>query len=619
MSLLLPLALLGLLVLPLIVLLHLLRHRRQPVKVASLRLWHGLQQKRQGTLPRYLPLSLLLILQLLAAAALALALARPVQSFFLAPPRHTIFLLDTTTSMAAEDAPNPGGAGVVRRFDAARQAIQQHLQSMGAADTLAVIALNPAPAVLLAGSAGQKNQMTLALDEVIPGAAGLDLAAAFTLANGLARDTARQTGIVILTDGAFPSAAEPLPPLLAPATWQLIPGPAVQSDNVALLNVSAQTLPDGRQRLFARVVNYSAGPVARTLRVLAGEQVVSETEIQLDPQAETSRVFTLSAAAQTARVEIVEPDALPLDNRADLWLAGQTQTRVLLVSDLPDVPARALAVQPNVQLTVASPALEGVAPADFDVTVFDGLPPQLTAWPAGSVLVVNPPPEHPLLPGGSRFTRPIRPNPDTASPLLAGLDLSGVYFREVTRLPLPDWAEPDLTAQSADQAETLTPLIFHGQPGGSRVVVWAFNLRQSNLPERLALPLLTANTLARLAPPAPPPVIAAGEPVLLDRDFTVELPGGRRVAPLSAAPDAPALFSPTRQPGLYRIYNPANVAVAGFAVHAGSALEANLRRTLSPAELEPVVLPRPAAALTRVFDELWPWLVGLALAVVMVE
>jgi hypothetical protein len=566
-----------------------------------------------------LPLSLLLALQLLAAGALALALARPVQSFLLAPPRHTIFLLDTTTSMAAEDAPNPTGAGAVRRFDAARQVIQQHLQTMGDADTLAVIALNPAPAVLLAGNAGQKNQMALALDDLTPGAAGLDLAAAFTLANGLAGDTARQTGIVILTDGAFPPPPEPLPPLLAPVTWQFIPGPSVQSDNVALLNVSVQTLPDGRHRMFARVVNYSAGPAARTLRVLAGAQPAAEFKVQLDSQAETARVFTLPAAAQTARVEIVEPDALPLDNRADLWLAGQTQVRALLVSDSPDVLARALSVQPNVQLTVASPAMEGLTPADFDLIVFDGLPPQLTAWPAGSVLVVNPPPEHPLLPGGSRLTRPIRPNPDTASPLLAGLDLSGVYFREVTHLPLPDWAEPDLTAQTAGEAETLTPLVFHGQPANSRVVVWAFNLRRSNLPERLALPLLTANTLARLAAPAPPPVIAAGAPVSLDSDFTVELPGGRRMAPVSAGPGAPALFSHTRQPGLYRIYNPANVAVAGFAVHAGSALESNLRRAPSPAEIEPVLLPRPAAAPTRVFDEMWPWLVGLALAVIMVE
>ena len=83
MNLLVPLGLLGLLTLPVILVLHLLRNRRELLPIPSLRLWYGLQQKKQGRLPRSIPLTLMLLLQVLAAGALTLALARPVLSFFM--------------------------------------------------------------------------------------------------------------------------------------------------------------------------------------------------------------------------------------------------------------------------------------------------------------------------------------------------------------------------------------------------------------------------------------------------------------------------------------------------------------------------------------------------------
>jgi hypothetical protein len=86
MNFLLPIAALGLLTLPVILILHLLRNRRQQLPISTLELWRGLQQKKHGALPRSIPLSLMLMLQLLIATALTLALARPVFSFLLDPP-----------------------------------------------------------------------------------------------------------------------------------------------------------------------------------------------------------------------------------------------------------------------------------------------------------------------------------------------------------------------------------------------------------------------------------------------------------------------------------------------------------------------------------------------------
>ncbi len=613
MNLLLPLALWGLLSLPLILILHLLRNRRQQLPIASLQLWRGLQQEKQGQLPRAIPFSLLLLLQLFIAAALTLALAQPVFSFLLDPPRHTLFILDTTTSMLAEDvSPAP-----TRRFDAARSFIQERLEALRPEDTFSLISLNAHPDILLSGTGEQKTQALLALDNLVPGGAGLDLSAALTLANGRL-DPARPNQVIILTDGSYTVEADSLPTLAAPVEWQRFPSPLPlpAASNQALLNVSSRTLPDGRHRLFARAINYSEAPVARTLRIWADNRLVAENLVQLDPQAETAQVWTLPVAAKTAAVELVEPDALPLDNRAELWLTDVPRYRVLLISDTPDILARALAAQPGVEVTVDSPQTRAHNPQEFDLTVFEGdaWPLELAAWPAGNLLVVNPPLGHPLLPAQSH-SRNLRPDPAAASPLLTGVDLSGVYFNRATQFDsLPAWVEVDLAALTSN-----LPLIFHGTTGDTRLAVWSFDLAASNLPARLALPLLTANTLQLLLSPAPQPVVPVGEPVVINGNFSVEAPGGHRLFPPPERAGWAGVFSRTRQPGLYQIYNQQNEPVAGFAVHAGSALESNLAQPLNSNLLR--VEPASTASLLPPVDTypFWPWLAALALIGLMLE
>ncbi len=94
---------LGLLAIPVIVL-HILRPRRQTSPVSSLFLWRRVEQPVSSAQPwQKLRWSALLAAQLLAVALLALAVARPVR---LEPARlaaHTVFIIDASASMAATD------------------------------------------------------------------------------------------------------------------------------------------------------------------------------------------------------------------------------------------------------------------------------------------------------------------------------------------------------------------------------------------------------------------------------------------------------------------------------------------------------------------------------------
>ncbi len=611
MMLLLPLALLGLLTLPAILLLHLLRNRRQQLAIPSLRLWQGLQQEKRGGRPRHIPLSLMLLLQLLAATALTLALARPALSLVLGRPEHVTFVLDMSSSMTALD-------GDVTRFETARRDIERHLQTMAAADTVAVVGLLPQPEVLFSGSGEQKSTLLLALQNLVPGAVGGDVSQSLSLANSLIQPDARNR-ITVLTDGAFSLDAAALPLVQADLNWQLIPASLGDAANVALLNVSAVRLPDGRHRVFARAVNYGDAPAGRTLRVFADDSLAAETVVQLAAQADAVRVWTLPATAESAAVEIIEPDILPADNLAELYLGGSRLIRVLLLSDSPaEQLARALRALPDVELDTA-PAEPLPASFDaYDLVVFNRPSVELTRWPQGSSLLIDPPLGHPLLPA-ERSARDLRPDPLTASPWLAGLELSGVFVGRAADLDLPEWAAPDLTGRAANAEQPPVPLIFHGVPRpGSQAAVWTFDLDNSNLPGRVAFPLLLADTVAALVAPSPPPVIAVGQPVNLPANYAVETPDGHRLFLDSG--QAENQFGRTRQPGLYRIFNSGGQPVAGFAVHAGSPQESNLQQRVSPDALAAVAVnPQAAPAPEIDFDEYWPWLAGLALLLVVGE
>jgi hypothetical protein len=516
--------------------------------------------------------------------------------------------------MAAVDVPQNATGQTVRRFDVARETIRSYIQGMAGQDEVAIVSLAPQPELLVSGNGEQKSALLAILDNLVPGATGVNLTAALSLASGLV-DPELQHRIVVLTDGNYSIEAQPLPAMLSSVTWQFIPDAA--ADNQALLNVSARRLPDGRHRIFARVANFSNTPALRTLQFWAGETVLDEALIEVGPQADAVRLWTAPTSIEQVAVQIVEADALPLDNRAVLLLLNDVQRRVLLVSETPDLLTKALEVQPGVELTtVATAGLAGLNLADFDLVVFDGLPVELTSWPPGNLLVVNPPLGHPLLPS-ENLARNLRPDPGTASSLLAGIDLSGVYFSRAPRIVVPDWAEVDLVGVENEQS---VPLIFQGIANNGRVMVWAFDLAASNLPARLALPLLTANSFSALLAPSLSPAIAVGEPVLLNRNFYVETPEGQRLFPDSNQ-IAEHLFSRTKMPGLYQIYNEANNLVAGFAVHAGSPLESNLgQRQWQPEELKALEtgpLPLPEAEIN--YEDFWPWLAGLALGVIMVE
>lgn len=604
MTLLFPLGLLALLTLPIIIILHLLRERRRRVAVPSLLHWQNLPRQPEGQRVRRLPLTLLLLLHLLVATVLGLALARPQLAGALSgQSRQIAIVLDTSTSMAARE-------GATSRFAQAQDRARALIRGLGAGDSATLIAAGPAARVVASGGRAEQAGLLAALAGLQPGGAGTDIAGGLNLAEA-AFDGPRPRQIVVLTDGGPQGGSAGLPASLAAALdWQQF---GSNQPNRAITAFAARPWGTNVQ-VYARVANYGPATFSSRIQLYGNSQVIGSRDITIAPNGETELTWTLPASYTSLRAALDDQDSLPQDDQALLSLGQARPITALLVAAKPDTLRRALAAVPGVAVTVLDPAgYSAEAAGTPDLTIFDGfLPPE---WPAGAVLAIHPPAGGALLQVAtqSRAIKSDQLTPNSA--LLSGISLGGVSFGPVQAVTSPEWAATLL-------GDSTTPLILRGRSAAHEIAIWSFDLAAGNLTTRLAFPLLVARTVRDLTPPPLPASLQAGAPLLVRPDaradeLRISGPGGLNTT-LAAAP---ALTLDTlTQPGMYQLEERragATLFRGQVPVNAGTAIESNLRPNPTPRIITSA--PATSAAPERQLNDLWPWLVLGALALLVLE
>jgi Ca-activated chloride channel family protein len=141
-----PLALLGLLFVPAVVAMYLLKLRREERPVASTLLWQRLVADVEANAPwQRLRRSLLFLLQLLLVLILVMLAARPFVERPAGLARDIVLVVDTSASMTATDVlPN--------RLDAAKQAAREALRDLPAGGRVSVIEAGRTARIVAAGS-----------------------------------------------------------------------------------------------------------------------------------------------------------------------------------------------------------------------------------------------------------------------------------------------------------------------------------------------------------------------------------------------------------------------------------------------------------------------------------
>ena len=350
-----PLALAGLVFVPAVIAMYMLKLRRDQAVVPSTLLWSRLLTDVEANAPwQRLRRSPLLLLQLLLVIALVLLAARPFLERPAGLARDIVLVMDTSASMAATDvAPN--------RLAAARAAAIDALGDLPTGGRVSVIAVDRSARIVV-NDTSDLSRVRQALDELQPAASRGDLGDALELASKLAARSG-DAQILIATDAALAT----VPTTKVDAPIKVLPV-GRERKNQAIVALAVRTSPSAVTRsVFISVANLDIESAQRRIEVWGDDRLLEARDLALDAQAKSDVVID-DVPADVAVVEVrlvgrdpaaeAAADQLAIDDRA--WaVLPPTQTRlVLLVGDGDPYLETALSYLPNVELY-------GVAPADY--------------------------------------------------------------------------------------------------------------------------------------------------------------------------------------------------------------------------------------------------------------
>lgn len=476
-----PIALYGLLLFIPVALLYLLKQRRRRVRVATLLFWDQvLREEHSVAAFTRLRKLLSLLLQLLFIALLTFTLARPLLSADLLGSRRMVILLDTSASMTVRE-----GEGT--RFDMALRVARNAVRGMSLGDTCMLVTVSDRPDIVCPFTDSRKELLDhLEEVEFTHGASRFDKALA--LIEHLPNDK-RETCVYLITDGAF-DPIEVNPPEDTRFAYLRV---GRREDNVGITRFALRPLP-GSPRDF-EILFTAANTSEETQRVpfeLREEgSLIDAGEIALPPKGSVVRtVRQFSQTGGEITLALDHADAFPLDNTAYAAVPPAAPCRVLLVTEGNLFLESALATHDEILLDTVEPGdYEAELGQDAELVVFDDWAPDdppeshavyIAAWPAGLGVASKGAVEDPLV------TDWVRDHP-----INRHLRLMNISIGSALEMEAPDSFTPLISSFER-------PLVLLNEEGEWHSLIIGFDTASSDLPLRVAFPILLANAIRHL-------------------------------------------------------------------------------------------------------------------------
>ena len=610
-----PLALLGLLFVPAVIAMYLLKLRRDEAVVPSTLLWTRLVADVEANAPwQRLRRSLLLLLQLLLVIALALLAARPFVERPAGLARDIVLVMDTSASMAATDV-------VPDRMTAAKQVAVEALKELPTGGKVSVIAADRSARIVVNESSDLARVRQAIAGIPVTQSRG-DLGDALELASKLAARSG-DAQVLVATDAAL--ARTPAGRVQAPIKVLTV---GRDRKNQAIVALAVRTSPSAVTRsVFVSVANLDLTQASRRLELWGDDRLLEVRDVHLDPQARSDVIIDdLPREVRTVEVRLVgadpavttAPDQLAVDDRAWAVVPPDRTRLILIVGEGDPYLETALSYLPDVELY-------GVTPADYgpktertdgrpwDLVVFEGFLP--ATLPKSPIFAIAPPRSGPLGDVSGKLTNPGIGTLDPDEPLLRFVDLSTTHISEATKLTTPAWARTVIPGPRG------APLLYAGPRDGINQAVLAFEPRRSDLPLEVAFPILLANLTGELlgSSTAPTEAVEPGTPVQLvipsrAKGLTVTRPDGtvtELVPATTAGSTAAVTFAGTDLVGIYTITpivdpaaspGPTSGGSAAPSAGASASAAASARPIASAGASTPPVVVDPLAPVRFVVD-----------------
>jgi VWA domain-containing protein/aerotolerance regulator-like protein len=551
-----PLALLGLLFIPAVVAMYLLKLRRDEAVVPSTLLWTRLVADVEANAPwQKLRRSLLLLLQLLLVAALALLAARPFLERPAGLARDIVLVIDTSASMAATDV-------LPDRLTAAKQVAIDALRDLPTGGKVSVIAADRSARIVV-NESSDISRVRQAIDGIAVTRTRGDLGDALELASKLAARSG-EAQVLVATDAALATAVSGR--VNAPVKVLAV---GRERRNQAIVALAVRTSPSAVTRsVFISIANLDLESATRRVELWGDDQLLEVRNVTLDPQARSDVIIDdLKREVRTVEVRLVgadptvttAPDQLTVDDRAWAVIPPDRTRLILVVGEGDPYLETALSYLPDVELY-------GVPPADYgpktertdgrawDLIIFEGFLP--ATLPRTPVLAIAPPRSSPLGDVTGKLTDPGIGTLAPDEPVLRYVDLSTTHISQAVRLTTPPWARMIIPGPRG------APLLYAGPRDGVNNAVLAFEPRRSDLPLQVAFPILVANLTGELlgSSTAPTEAVEPGTPIVLNIPagavgLTVTRPDGvtTELVPGSTGAGAAVTYAATDVLGVYTV------------------------------------------------------------------
>jgi hypothetical protein len=391
-------------------------------------------------------------------------------------------------------------------------------------------------------------------------------------------------------------------PNLPPEFLVRLVGDASPLQNIGISQIALKRSAGGPDEwaVMTQLKNYNNVPARVTLNLSVGGHVFREDQVALGPGASQSvnDDFT-SRSGGLLQAEVTPVDGLAADNRATIVLPSSQPVSVTVVTSRASFAAKMRAVLSANPYVKTDFVREGAnPPSTADVVVYDGAVPDGASAPATVSFVPAPP--------GASAHHVRLANWNSGHPVTRWIQSRDVTVRSAQSLK----TTPEDVVLASSSGASPEPLILAREVNNHRAVIADFDPLDSNFTEEPAFPLLMAASIEWMTHPVAErgDYLTAGSvdlPLNLSR---IVAPSGRDV--LFASDDSTAHFF-AAESGLYRV------------VSAGQSLEVPVNVPLLPTiRMTPIAseaAPLEAQPITIEQQDLWRWLVALALIALWLE
>jgi hypothetical protein len=373
----------------------------------------------------------------------------------------------------------------------------------------------------------------------------------------------------------------------------------------------------GDYEILVNVANFSRQPESFDLALSLNWKTLQRTRYTFEGGERQSLIFPYTGAANGVVEAVLElNDDLSADNRAASVLSDRAPVWILLVTRgnyfLEHLLAGHVNASVNVVTSVSASSFEQQVLSNH-IVIMDGLePPPLHV---GNFLLINTSaPNLPITVKGIADAPPVV-DWDTTDPILRGVQLRDLQVRRAQVVGLGEGVKPLLYANGS-------PIVSSYDTGRLRAVHLGFDLLESDLPLRVAFPVLMSNILEWLSPQHGTFMshqVQAGAPYQIEldgttREVSVRKPSGEWLK-LPVA-ENPLVFRDTSEVGIYSVR--VGKKTQRFAVNLVSREESDIIPKSMERKSDGPVVASPSAPET-VKQPLWPYFVVLAFGLTLVE